>query len=282
MNKAKVNYWVDVVTALAFILSAVSGIVFLFPINGSTVLGIAYNIWDQIHTWGSLLMLAGVLVHLILHWKWIVVMTGKILFPTAKPLHSTATASGGVLMSRRRFLRTAGLGVVGLGAAGLGAAMTALSYKSLFGSEETVARPTVPPTAAPTVLTEENQAIVEQQPEATSIPAADTPTATLVPTEENQAIVGQQSETTSVPATDTPTATPVPTEETNEVVVQPEATSIPPTVIPTQSVSVATSVQTFSVACPKGITYDPYPGHCRHYVDKDGDGYCDLSIPTAN
>jgi len=32
-----------------------------------------------------------------------------------------------------------------------------------------------------------------------------------------------------------------------------------------------------SVACPFGLVDDPYPGKCRHYVDKNGNGICDLS-----
>jgi hypothetical protein len=35
-----------------------------------------------------------------------------------------------------------------------------------------------------------------------------------------------------------------------------------------------------TVACRKGVTYCPYPGRCRSFRDRDGDGYCDLSIPT--
>jgi hypothetical protein len=35
-----------------------------------------------------------------------------------------------------------------------------------------------------------------------------------------------------------------------------------------------------SVACRKGVTYCPYPGRCHSYRDRDGDGYCDLSIPA--
>jgi hypothetical protein len=36
---------------------------------------------------------------------------------------------------------------------------------------------------------------------------------------------------------------------------------------------------TVTVACPFGIVNDPYPGKCRRYVDRDGDGICDLSVP---
>lgn len=201
MNKTKINYWVDLVIALAFVLSAVSGIVFLFPISGSTVVGVSYNIWDQIHIWGSLLMIAGVLAHLVLHWKWLLAMTKKTFFPQAK-LARTATTTNGNLISRRQFLRTAGLSAVALGT-------VAISYKSLLGSDA----------------------------------AADGLTAI------------------------------------DDIGSQPTATSIPLTVLPSQNVSTQ-SEQATTVACHKGVTYDPYPGRCRQYIDNDGDGYCDYSIPT--
>ena len=31
------------------------------------------------------------------------------------------------------------------------------------------------------------------------------------------------------------------------------------------------------VSCPFGLVNDPYPGQCAHYVDQDGNGFCDLS-----
>lgn len=39
----------------------------------------------------------------------------------------------------------------------------------------------------------------------------------------------------------------------------------------------ASSRPTPRVACPFGLVNDPYPGKCRRYVDKNGDGICDLS-----
>lgn len=41
----------------------------------------------------------------------------------------------------------------------------------------------------------------------------------------------------------------------------------PPSVPPPQA----------GVACPFGLVDDPYPGQCRRYVDRNGDGICDLS-----
>ena len=43
--------------------------------------------------------------------------------------------------------------------------------------------------------------------------------------------------------------------------------------------SAATRVsQASGVACPRGLTNDPFPGKCRRYVDSDGDGICDYSV----
>jgi hypothetical protein len=48
-------------------------------------------------------------------------------------------------------------------------------------------------------------------------------------------------------------------------------------------VSTSSSAQAsgrLTVACRKGVTYCPYPGRCHSFRDQDGDGYCDLSIPS--
>jgi len=90
MSKTKLNYWLDAVIALAFILSALSGVVFLFAGSGgyqggrnpgfqTEILGISRAIWSDLHTWVSLVMIAGVVIHLVLHWEWIVCMTRRML-----------------------------------------------------------------------------------------------------------------------------------------------------------------------------------------------------------
>jgi hypothetical protein len=214
MNKTKINYWVDVVIAIAFILSAISGLVFLLPLTTTTVLGISFAVWDQLHIWGSLAMISGVLVHLALHWKWVVTMTRKSFAgsgqaakgqararekrePVGQP--ATAVTPTGKQLNRREFLQYAGIGALVAGAG-------AISYKTFFDS-------------------------ASQTADSVAASAASTPTAT--------------------------TAT---------------ATSIP--------LTVQNSTTTGAVACRKGKVYDAYPGSCHDYVDADGDGYCDYSIPA--
>jgi hypothetical protein len=119
MNKATLNYWIDVEIGVTFVASAISGLVFLLPTSvGAEVLGLSYTAWNQLHTWSSLAMMAGVVAHFALHWTWLVCMTKKIfLLSPAAP--SCPEVTGGALMNRRRFLYLGGL-VLGAGILGAG------------------------------------------------------------------------------------------------------------------------------------------------------------------
>ena len=89
VSKSKINYWIDIIIAIGFLLSALSGIVLNFAPSGGfqggrnafygrEVLFLNHNTWDVLHTWSSFVMIAGVFLHLVLHWKWIVCMTKKL------------------------------------------------------------------------------------------------------------------------------------------------------------------------------------------------------------
>jgi hypothetical protein len=41
---------------------------------------------------------------------------------------------------------------------------------------------------------------------------------------------------------------------------------------------VSSASQGGTVACPRGLVNDLYPGKCHHYVDTTGDGFCDYSV----
>ena len=89
-NKAKINYWIDVVIGVAFIVSAVSGLVIFFagPSGGyqggrnpeytRQILLLTRDMWKSIHNWSSIAMIAGVGAHLIFHFNWIVCMTRNL------------------------------------------------------------------------------------------------------------------------------------------------------------------------------------------------------------
>jgi cytochrome b subunit of formate dehydrogenase len=98
-KRAKLNYVVDVVIGLAFVLSALSGLVLFFAPSGyqggrnpyylQPVLFLSTQVWDVLHVWGSIAMIAGVGAHLVLHWNWMVGMTGKLL-ARPKPVRAEA------------------------------------------------------------------------------------------------------------------------------------------------------------------------------------------------
>jgi biotin transporter BioY len=96
MNKAKLNYLLDAVIGLAFLLSGATGLAFLLMGSGgyrggrnpgfSTALfGISRATWSDLHTWASLVMIAGVIVHLALHWKWIICLTKQMSPSLSRP-----------------------------------------------------------------------------------------------------------------------------------------------------------------------------------------------------
>ncbi len=193
-------------------------------------------------------MIAGVGGHLLLHTKWIVAMTKKLLAPgkrTAASASGTRSDTGATSSGRRRFLKLGGaiLGVSALAACG--AAL--LGLRTAFGEDEETVRAVgsnasedapkfdAPNDVADVGTTAEQPAAVEAEPHDTAPALSD------------------DSDIDAAPATEPispPTAEP-PTEDGQEL----------------------------CVACPRGLVNDPYPGCCRRYVDRDGDGICDLSVP---
>ena len=79
-KKAKINYIVDVMILIMFVISAVSGFALMRPedecmMTTTAVMDENRAIISDIHIFSSFLMVAGVMVHLVLHWKWMVTMT---------------------------------------------------------------------------------------------------------------------------------------------------------------------------------------------------------------
>jgi len=99
MKKVKVLWVTAVSMALLGLAEAVSGFVLWlgFPSGGGrgwgggfgelTFWGLSRHTWIDIHDWVAVALLALVLVHIILHWKWLLRMA-KALFP-GKPQRSS-------------------------------------------------------------------------------------------------------------------------------------------------------------------------------------------------
>ena len=84
--KARMHYWINVMIAIGFVLAAVSGLVLYLvpsggyqggrnPYYGREVMFLGHEAWKVLHTWSSFVMTGGVLLHIALHWKWMVNMT---------------------------------------------------------------------------------------------------------------------------------------------------------------------------------------------------------------
>ena len=85
LNKARLNLFVDITIGIAFLVEVVSGFVLWLvlphggyqggrnPTYGQTFV-LTRDGWLALHDWFALLMVLGVLVHLVLHWKWIYFM----------------------------------------------------------------------------------------------------------------------------------------------------------------------------------------------------------------
>ncbi len=96
---AKINVAVDVVIALSFLVTAVSGLYFLFAPGGSYQGGrnpnwdpgwlFSRTTWDVIHTWGAVVLIIAAMLHFFIHWRWIANVTRRF-FLSLKPQPTAA------------------------------------------------------------------------------------------------------------------------------------------------------------------------------------------------
>ena len=102
MWKALVNYWVDMVTGVAFLLCAITGVMRLFPAETvsissggqAVILGVSTGVWQTIHDWSGAVMAAGVGVHTVLHLRWLAHMTRRIASGDEKRTARVVPAGG--------------------------------------------------------------------------------------------------------------------------------------------------------------------------------------------
>ena len=86
MDKTELNYIIDILMGISFTITAVAGlIIFIFLPSGikqgsyQHFLGISKQVWINIHNFSGVVLITIILVHLALHWDWILRMTKKIL-----------------------------------------------------------------------------------------------------------------------------------------------------------------------------------------------------------
>lgn len=81
------NWLIDAVLFLGAVVSSITGIYFLFlPVGGyqggrnplyGMIIFFQRETWDDLHTWFGILMITAAVIHIVVHWKWIVNMTRR-------------------------------------------------------------------------------------------------------------------------------------------------------------------------------------------------------------
>lgn len=88
-GKTRVNWLIDAAVFFTGLAAALSGVYFLYFPSGHDSAAVLFtrSAWDDIHTWGGVLMIVAVVLHLAFHWSWIKMMS-KRLFKAACGEHA--------------------------------------------------------------------------------------------------------------------------------------------------------------------------------------------------
>lgn len=83
MAKPKLNFWIDFIMLIAFIVTGITGVILFFIPSGNRsgyteVFGIIKQVWSEWHQWFGITMIVLVLIHFLLHWNWFVCMTKNL------------------------------------------------------------------------------------------------------------------------------------------------------------------------------------------------------------
>ena len=90
MAKTRVLHWVAIAGGVALVVELISGLVLWFAVSGGqgpllnlrhsggSFAGIERGVWIDVHDWAGLVLVAVMLLHLALHWRWLVRQTKAI------------------------------------------------------------------------------------------------------------------------------------------------------------------------------------------------------------
>ncbi len=100
---ARLNLGVDIVIAVSFLLTALSGVYFLYApsggFQGGANLGwdpgflFSRMTWNLVHTWAGTVMIIAAVVHFIIHWGWVTKITRRLFLSLWPHLPVSNTSS---------------------------------------------------------------------------------------------------------------------------------------------------------------------------------------------
>jgi hypothetical protein len=82
MNRTKKNFWLDVNIFMAFLITTISGFILWLVIPhklDSVFLGFSRSGWIAAHICFGVLGLAGIVIHIVMHWGWLKALRGRPL-----------------------------------------------------------------------------------------------------------------------------------------------------------------------------------------------------------
>ena len=84
----KFNVVINLTIALSGLVTAITGIYFLFDLSKGNVNATWFlfnrTTWDLIHTWAGVVMVISAILHFAIHWKWITKVTKRYFFDRKK------------------------------------------------------------------------------------------------------------------------------------------------------------------------------------------------------
>jgi hypothetical protein len=91
MSKGRLLYWVAALGAIALAFELVTGLVMWFAVPGgqgprfgrradaNSFAAIDRSLWIDMHDWAGLVLVAVLILHLALHWRWVVRQTRSLI-----------------------------------------------------------------------------------------------------------------------------------------------------------------------------------------------------------
>ena len=90
-SRGRMNLTMNAIVAISFVITAVSGVYFLFVPGGrwaaDPMILFARTTWDMIHTWAGIVLTITAILHFAIHWKWVTKVTRKMVGAIAPSQH---------------------------------------------------------------------------------------------------------------------------------------------------------------------------------------------------
>ena len=91
MNKSEHNFWLDVTILVALLMTDITGFLLWLTIPhilDSVFLGFSRSVWVATHICFGVVGLAGIVIHIVMHWGWLKALRGRPLSGLSKKLRT--------------------------------------------------------------------------------------------------------------------------------------------------------------------------------------------------